>query len=158
MKALIVYHTRTGHTRDAADDIARGLTDGGVECVVKPAAEAAGEGAGSYDIVLFGTPTYGQRMYHKPAKSVEGFLESLGPRGLEGKTAGAFAVNAGYGAEKLVKSIESQLESMGARVVEGGPAVRAGAPLSLWKGPDAGAADRSACEEYGKRVATAARG
>lgn len=158
MKALIVYHTKTGHTREAAGDIARGLSDSGVECVVKPASEATGGGLDEYDIVLAGTPTYGNRMYKKPAKSVEEFLASLAPRALEGKTAGAFAVNAGFGADKLVAAMEKDLERLGASVVEGGPAVRAGAPLSLWKGPDAGEADRKSCEEFGRRVAAAAAG
>ena len=158
MKALIVYHTKTGHTRDAADDVARGLAARGVECDVKPAAEATGAGMGGYDVVLVGTPTYGQRRYQKPAKSVERFLASLGPRGLEGKTAGAFAVNAGYGADKLIAAMESDLERLGAKVVTGGPAVKAGAPLSLWKGPDASAADAGRCEDFGRRVAAAAGG
>jgi len=38
-------------------------------------------------------------------------------------------------------AIEKRLASLGAKVVSPGPAVRAGAPLSLWQGPDAAAAD-----------------
>jgi flavodoxin len=162
MKALIVYQSKTGHTRDAAHDICRGLTGRLVDCTIKPASELVGaDGPGAikgYDIVLFGTPTYGQRRYQKPAKQVSDFLDSLGAGGLSGKVAGAFAVNAAYGGDRLVSAIESRLEGMGAKVVKGGPVVKAGAPLSLWKGPKAGPGDVKKCEDYGKRLARAVSG
>jgi flavodoxin len=157
MKALIVYHSKTGHTRHAADDIARGLKSEGVETDVVKAGEVPAKNAvGGYDIVLFGTPTYGNRRYNLPARPVDDLLKSLGPDGLSGKTVGVFTAFAGYGGGKLVGNIEKSLSSLGGKVVGGGPAVKAGAPLSLWKGPDAKPADVAACEEFGRKVARAA--
>ncbi|MBU1671396.1 MAG: flavodoxin domain-containing protein [Actinobacteria bacterium] len=154
MNALIVYHSKTGHTRQAADDIARGLVSEGVEADVKAADGLSGKGAlDGYDIVLFGTPTYGNRRYNLPAKPVDDLMKSLAPGGLEGKTVGAFTVFAGYGGGKLVTNMEGSLAGLGGKVVGGGPAVKAGAPLSLWKGPDAKPADTTACEEFGRKVA-----
>lgn len=157
MKALIVYHTKTGHTHQAAQDIARGLSGGGVECDIKTGGEVASWGrdeVAPYDIVLVGTPTYGNRRYQLPAKPVERFMNALSPGGLEGKTAGAFTAYAGYGGEKLIGAVESSLEGLGATVAKGGPAVKAGAPLSLWKGPDAKPDDVKKCEEFGRRLAS----
>lgn len=160
MKALIVYHTKTGHTAQAARDIARGLEEGGVGCVVASAHDFMDKKVelevGEYDIVIVGTPTYGNRRYRLPAKPIEKFLESLPDGALEEKLCGAFAVNAGIGASKLVKSMEAVLAEKGGKVIPGGPAVKAGAPLSLWKGPDASAADVEKCMEYGRRIAGSA--
>ena len=39
MKALIVYHTKTGHTKRAAEDIARGLAEEGVDSTIRAARE-----------------------------------------------------------------------------------------------------------------------
>jgi flavodoxin len=157
MKALIVYHSKTGHTQQAAEDIARGLSSEGVEADVKRAADLSGKKAvEGYDIVLFGTPTYGNRRYSQPAKQVESFMNSLEPAGLAGKTVGAFSVNAAYGAKTLVGNMEKSLAKLGGKVVAGGPAVKAGAVLSLYKGPDAKPEDVAACEAFGKKVAQTA--
>jgi flavodoxin len=157
MKALIVYHSKTGHTRQAAEDIARGLKSGGVEADLKSGEDLTGKKAvEGYDVVLFGTPTYGNRRYSLPAKQVETLIKSLEPDGLAGKTVGAFAVNASWGAKTLVGNMEKALAGLGGKVVAGGPAVKAGAPLSMWKGPDAKPDDVAACEAFGKKVAQSA--
>jgi len=59
----------------------------GAEPDVKTPGDLAGKKAvEGYDIVLFGTPTYGNRRYNMPAKQVESFIKSLEPDGLSGKT------------------------------------------------------------------------
>jgi len=154
-RALIVYHTKTGHTGQAAKDIAKGLQEGDVACTLV-AAKKAGSGeldVRDYEIVLVGTPTYGNRRYSSAAKPVDSFIGSLPADSLEGKYCGAFAVMAGMGAQKLIKAIEGQLRNLGGTIVSGGPAVTAGAPLSLWKGPDASETDVEACREYGRLLA-----
>jgi hypothetical protein len=80
----------------------------------------------------------------------------LKPGALAGKYAGAFSVNAAMGAGKIVAATEKVLSGLGATVVVGGPAIKAGALLSLWKGPDASPDDVKKCEEFGARVAEAA--
>jgi len=62
-------------------------------------------------------------------------------------------VNASWGAKTLVGNMEKSLAELGGKVVAGGPAVKAGAPLSMWKGPDAKPDDVAACEAFGKKVA-----
>ena len=158
MRALILYYSKTGHTEQAARGIARGLEGAGVECVLSMAG-SAGSGPpdpSEFDILVLGTPTYGNRMYRQPARQVQAFLDSIGDGSLGGKTCGAFAVNAGWGASRLVGNMERALARKGASVMAGGPAVKAGAPLSLWKGPDASAEDVRKCEEFGRRLASSA--
>lgn len=156
MKALIVYHSKTGHTKDAAEAIAGGLEEKGADVTIKSAASTSAVEVKDYDILLAGSPTYGNTMYKSPAKPVSKFLDSLKASDLKGKYAGAFSVNAAMGADKIVASTEKMLAGHGATVVAGGPAVKAGAPLSLWKGPDAFDADVKKCEEFGRKVAEAA--
>lgn len=159
MKALVVYHTRTGHTEQAALDIARGLEAEGVQYHLESAAELPDNptfNLDDYQIVLVGSPTYGHTGYRNPAKPVKRFLESIPANGLDGKTCGAFAVNAAMGGRSIVNVIEKALLKRRGRVVSGGPVVKAGAPLSLWKGPPASPDDVHRCEEYGKKVANAA--
>ncbi|MBU4194059.1 MAG: flavodoxin domain-containing protein [Actinobacteria bacterium] len=159
MKALIVYHTKTGHTEQAALDVARGLESCGVECAACAAANAkAAADISEYEILAVGSPTYGNRRYRLPARQVSDFLDSLSSGKLEGKTCGVFTVNAGWGGEKLAGAMERALEVLGGHVVGKSPVVKAGAPLSLWKGPDASPSDVSKCEEFGKKLARVANG
>lgn len=161
MKALIAYHTKTGHTLKAAEDIASGLKKYGVECTIRPTVNLVSHGelqidVSGFDIVLVGSPTYGSRLYKSPARPVEAFVESIPGDVLKGKYCGAFTVNAGVGGSMLVRAMELDLAEKGANVVFGGPVVKAGAPLSMWKGPEASPDEVKRCEEFGERVAIAA--
>ena len=157
MKALVVYFSKTGHTKQAALDIARGLESCGVECAVEAADNAkAAADISEYQILAVGSPTYGNRRYRLPSRQVSDFLDSLSPGSLKGKTCGAFTVNASIGGKKLAGAMELALDKLGGNVVANSPVIKAGAPLSLWKGPDASPSDVSNCEEFGKRLAKAA--
>jgi flavodoxin len=156
MKALIVYHTKTGHTLDAANDVAKGLGQKGVEATVKKAVDVRPGDIKGYDIFVAGTPTYGNTRYNAPAKGVAQLLDSLEPSGLKGKYAGSFTVFAGMGGPKVVEAVDGILSRLGATVVAGGPAVKAGAPLSLWKGPSASDEDVKRCVDFGVKMAEAA--
>jgi len=156
LKALIIYHSKTGHTRAAADDIARGLKEKGVDVTIEEAVKSDPAAAAGYDILLVGSPTYATTRYKAAAKPVERFMDAIKPGALSGKVAGGFSVCAATGAEKIVAAIEKKLAALGAKVVSPGPAVRAGAVLSLYQGPDAGPEDVEKCVEFGRNVAGAA--
>lgn len=155
MKALIAYYSKTGHTLEAANDIAAGLKESGVDVTIKKAEDISPADVASCGIFVAGSPTYGNTRYKAPAKAVARLLDSLEPSGLKGKSAGAFSVMAGFGADKIVSAMEERLASLGASVVSGGPAVKAGAPLSLWTGPSATQDDVAKCTEFGRRLAKA---
>ena len=155
MKALIIYHSKTGHTKKAAEDIAKGLKEKGVDATLQEAAKADPAAVSGFDILLVGSPTYATTRYKAAAKPVERFMDAMKPDALSGRVAGGFSVCAASGAEKIVAAIEKKLASFGAKVVTPGPAVRAGAVLSLYQGPDASAEDVEKCVEFGRRVAGA---
>lgn len=152
LRALIIYYSKTGHTESAAKDIARGLTDEGAQVDIVPVAQFKPGTIRSYDVLVVGSPTYGNTRYRKAAPPVQKALDSLSPMALENRVAGAFTVHAGMGGEKVVTVMERQLAGLGAKVVTGGPVQKAGAPLSLWKGPDAKQPDVDEAVAFGRRL------
>ena len=147
-KALVLYHTKTGHTADAADAVARGLESRRVKTTVKRISEAKPEELAEYSIVAVGSPTRGA----KPARVVKRFLKGLDRKALKGKAATAFSPYAGFRGKATVRRLSRLLRKRKAKVVRG-VAVKAGAPLSLWKGPDIREKDILRLEELGRKLA-----
>jgi flavodoxin len=86
-KALVVFSTRTGETKDIAELIAEGLRMQGADATVVPASavkkEADLEG---YDAYLFGSATYHGEMM----QSMKTMLFLAEKANLEGKVGGSF--------------------------------------------------------------------
>jgi flavodoxin len=147
--ALVTYVSKTGHTRQAAEDVARGLELGGVRAVVKSLSEVGRGELGDYRIVAVGSPTHGG----KPARAVRNFFKGLGRKDFKGKVVTGFSAYAGMRGEHTVKGLRKQFKKHGAGKVVKGVAVKAGAPLSLWKGPDAAERDVARLIELGRALA-----
>jgi flavodoxin len=151
----IVYWTKTGHTRRAADDLGAQLVARGhqVTLIRLPEDRAHLE---DLDVVLVGSPCHAGSI---PAQGVgmalpvEQWLRKLPPQSLAGKAAGAFSVHAKLGGQRTVATMERILIAAGAYVVSPGPVVKAGVPLSLWEGKSASEADRKGLRAYADRLA-----
>ncbi len=155
-RALIVYHTKTGHTRQAAEDVASGLTEEGVESDLKLATAMVAVDLEAYDLIAVGSPCWAGSMkvfFSGVAGPIAKWLVGLAPRALEGKVVGAFSVNSSFGGKATVRSLERVLSDLGGRAPVPGPAVKAGAPLSLWRGPDASPEDRERLRQFGRNLA-----
>jgi flavodoxin len=145
--ALVTYVSKTGHTQQAAEDVAKGLRLAGAKAVVKKLSEVDADELKSYRILAVGSPTHGG----KPARTVRRYLKGLGKKELKGKTAAGFSAYAGMRGKNTVKIMRKQLKKKGAKV-KPGVAVKAGAPLSLWKGPDASEQDVARLIELGRTL------
>ena len=154
-RALIVYYTKTGHTRQAAEDIAAGLAEAGVEVEVKPVTEVSAEDVAGCDLVVVGSPCRAGStgVLSGVAGPVSRWLGGLPEEALQGKAAAAFSVHSCFGGGTTVRSLERMLGERGGRVLAGGPAVRAGVPFSLWRGPEASAEDRERLRRFGRDLA-----
>ena len=155
MKALIVYWTKTGHTRRAAQDVAAGLAQTGSEVTLVDLRQNPAPDVGSYDIVVVGSPCHAGSIKFAGsgiARPVETFLRRLPPESLLGKRAGAYSLQSGLGAARTVGSVERLLADAGAEVVSPGPVVTAGVAFSLWEGPRASEADRERLREFGRML------
>ena len=146
-KALVLYHTRTGHTADAAKAVARGLESRRVRTKVKRINEVNPDELAEYSILAVGSPTRGAR----PARAVKRFLKGLERKALKGKTAASFSPYAGFRGKATVRRLGRLLRKRKAKVLRG-VAVKAGAPLSLWEGPDIGEKGVLRLEERGRKV------
>ena len=58
MRALIIYHTNTGHTRRAAEDISEGLKGQGVDVSIQAANELAGWDVADQSVIIVGSPCH----------------------------------------------------------------------------------------------------
>jgi len=86
-KALIIYSTRAGETRQIGELIAEGMRFSGVEVRVADVKEIASEkDLAGYDAYVFGSPTYHGDML----QSMKAMLFLAEKAGLENKPGGAF--------------------------------------------------------------------
>lgn len=158
MNALIVYHTKTGHTRRAGEDIAAGLEAAGASPALLAATEMEDWPLADAQIVVVGSPCHAGSCHIRGGLSgpIREALKRLEPAALSGKVAGAFAVNCSFGGSVTVAAIEAALRAAGAQLPEEGVVVRAGVPFSLWTGPMASNAARAELRRFGGALAAAA--
>lgn len=155
-QTLIVYHTKTGHTRRAGEDIAAGLREAGVEVEVKPVVEVSAEELAGYDLVVVGSPCHAgsvKVLFSGVAGPVSDWLGGLPRDAFSGKAVAAYSVNSCFGGRATVESLERLLSDMGGRVLAPGPVIKAGVPFSLWRGPEASPEDRERLHRFGRDLA-----
>ncbi|MBN2363748.1 NAD(P)H-dependent oxidoreductase [candidate division WOR-3 bacterium] len=91
-KALIVYYSRTGNTKNMTGYIEEGLKNGGVLVEIKPVDEVTAEELVNYDAIIVGSPVYYGSMA-SPVKKL--FDDSIVLHGkLDGKVGAAFSSSA----------------------------------------------------------------
>ncbi len=159
MKAIIVYHTKTGHTKRAAEDVATGLQAAGVDAQFLHASDVRGDGLADADIVVVGSPCHAGSCRIRGGLSgpIRSALRRLEPTALAGKVAGAFAANCAYGGHVTVAAIEKALAAAGAKIPQKGIVVRAGVPFSVTVGPMTSEAAREELRQFGQALARAAQ-
>ncbi len=147
--ALVLFFSKTGHTKRAAEEVAAGLESAGISATVKGFADTDPEEVKGFSVVAVGSPTHGG----KPARKVRGFMKGLPKKSLKGKRVAAFTSYGGARGNHTIKVFKKMLKKKGAKHIVPGVAVKAGAPLSLWKGPDIGEEDLGKLEALGKALA-----
>jgi flavodoxin len=159
MNALIIYHTITGHTRRAAEDVAEGLAGEGATARLLPAGEMLRWDVAGLAIVVVGSPCHAGSLAIRAGVSgaVLAALRKLDGSTLAGMVAGAFSVNSAYGGRRTVQAIEHRLRSAGALVPQAGVVVKAGVPLSLFTGPKASEQCREELRHLGRTLAQSAK-
>jgi len=158
MDALIIYHTISGHTKRAAEDIAAGLADEGVTARLVAAGELKDPDLQAARILVIGSPCHAGSLAIRSGVSgpILGVLGKVKAAPLDGVIGGAFAVHCAYGGHRTVRAIRRALKAAGATVPEPGVVVAAGVPFSVTTGPMAGDAARQELRELGRALAQAA--
>jgi flavodoxin len=149
-KALLIYYTISGHTKKGAENIREGMRNKGIEVTIKSVVEFSPKDVESYEIVVFGSPTH--RLL--PATKIRDAIEMLDKDSLKGKRISAFVCMSMVGGDRALKRLEQMLREKGAENFTPGLVIRAGAPLSLVKGPDASPEDVKKCKALGESLAS----
>ena len=150
MKALLIFHTITGHTKQAVEDIAKGLEkkDINFEILNVKDIEQDKIDFNQYQILIIGTPTH----VGGPARKISKFVDKLTPNDLENKRIGLVSCYALFGGNSTVNKLEKKLRKKSSNIQVEKIAVMAGAPGSLWKGPDASEKDVQKCVSLGEKL------
>ena len=159
MRALIIYHTNTGHTGRAAEDSDEGLRSEGVDVSIQAVSDMAGWDVADQSVIVVGSPCHAGSPVIRAGVSgpIRSVLKRLEPSTLTGKVAGAFSVNCACGGQRTVHAIEDRLRAAGAQVPKQGVVVRAGVPFSLFRGPMASEESREQLQEFGRVLAREAQ-
>jgi NAD(P)H dehydrogenase (quinone) len=146
---LVIYHSRSGNTKQMAEIIAKAMNDTGVATQCKPVQDVAVDDLLAADAIVIGSPTY---YGHMAAPIKQLFDDSVSRHGkLDGKVGAAFSssVNIGGGNETVIMGIIEAMLISG-MVVQGDPQGDHYGPVSIGK-PD----DRvvGQCARRGRRIA-----
>jgi NAD(P)H dehydrogenase (quinone) len=153
MQVLVMYHSKTGHTKKLAEEIAKGVGEvKGVECIVKSAADVTKDDFIAADGIIAGSPVYFGTMAAELKAVFDQFVGVR--RKMEGKIGAAFATSGDLsgGRETTIISIIQALLIYG-MIIVGDPLDATGHyGVSCVGSPDKSASLNAAL--LGKRVAT----
>jgi len=156
MQVLVMYYSRSGNTKELAQEIAKGVEEvDGVDCVLKPVGEVTKDDFVASDGIIAGSPVYFGAM---AAEMKEVFDKFVGIRNKMGdKVGAAFATSAdpSGGKETTIFSIIQAMMIYG-MIIVGDPLEATGHyGVSCIGSPDEETAENA--RKMGKRVATLAK-
>jgi len=147
-KALVIYFSRSGHTKKMAEAIAEGIGASKVSVTLVDVSKARVDDLEGADAVVLGSPTYYGTMAAEMKAFVDASVKHHGK--LAGKVGGAFSSSGmlGGGNETTVISVLEALLIHG-MVAVGNAKIAHYGPVAVGA-PDKHALDE--CVAYGKRV------
>jgi len=148
-KAIVVYYSRTGNTKEMAQIIAKAMNGADLPTKCKSVSDVKADDIFGYDAIVIGSPTY----YGQMAAPIKQLIDELVSRHgqLDGKVGAAFtsAANIGGGNETTIMGIIEAMLISG-MVVQGDPQGDHYGPVSIGK-PDERV--KQQCERRGRRIA-----
>jgi len=147
-KAIIIYESKYGNTRLAAEAIAEGMREvPGIEPVLNELQEVGLNQLIEFDAILVGSPNH----MGGATRGIRKFIDKLGKLNLPGKMAAVFDTYIGGDYEKAVKKMEKQISEKvpGLKLVTSGLSIR----VEGMKGPIA-EGELPKCKEFGVKIAT----
>ncbi|MFC1994219.1 flavodoxin family protein [Chloroflexota bacterium] len=148
IKAILVYESKYGNTKLAAETVVEGMNQvSGTEAILTELNDVNFTRIGESDIVLVGSPNHMGRA----TRSIRKFIDKLGKIKLEGKQTAVIDTYLGGDFEKTVRKMEKQIgeTAPGLKIVAPGLSIR----VDGMKGPIRDG-ELPKCKEYGIRIAT----
>ncbi len=148
-KAIVIYYSRTGNTKEMADIIAKSMNEAGLQTECKSVSDIEAQDLLNYDAIVVGSPTYYGHMAG-PIKQLFDDIVSFHGK-LDGKIGAAFtsSANIGGGNETTIMGIIEAMLIAGC-VVQGDPQGDHYGPVSIGK-PDERV--KQQCIRRGRRIA-----
>jgi len=148
-KAIVVYYSRSGNTKEMAEIIAKAMNEADLKTECKSVDKVKADDLPGYDAIVIGSPTY----YGQMAGPIKELVDDLVSRhgALNGKVGGAFssAANIGGGNETTIMGIIEAMLIAG-MIVQGDPQGDHYGPVSIGKPDDR---VRQQCVRRGQRIA-----
>ena len=150
MRAILIFYTITNHTKQAVEDISKGLEKSEVQFEILNVKEINYDKIdfSQYEILVIGSPTH----MWGPARKISNFIKNLTPNDLENKRIGLVSCYAGFGGNRAINTMEKMLKEKNSNIRVEKIAILAGAPGSLWTGPNASKKDVQKCIEIGEKL------
>ncbi|MEZ4599552.1 MAG: hypothetical protein R2940_07160 [Syntrophotaleaceae bacterium] len=150
MKILILYFSKTGHTLEAVQATAEGIRAAGSEADIVEVNDFDPAAVASYEGFILASPCWsGSVSPWGVALPLLRALKGLQADSLRGKRCGGISVHSNTGGETTIRHLQKLLFKQGCEDFRPGPVAKAGAPLSLWKGPSVDARDEARFRNYG---------
>jgi NAD(P)H dehydrogenase (quinone) len=148
-KAIVIYYSKTGNTKEMAEIIAGAMTEENVETECKSVSDVKAEELLDYDAIVVGSPTYYGHMAGPVKQLIDDTVSFHGK--LDGKIGAAFtsSANIGGGNETTIMGIIEAMLIAGC-VVQGDPRGDHYGPVSIGK-PDERV--QRQCKRRGRRIA-----
>jgi multimeric flavodoxin WrbA len=147
---LVLYHSKTGHALEAVNAMAEGIRESGSEADLVLAGDFNASAVVDYDGFIVGSPCWaGSITSSGVAIPISKALNSLPEESLRDKRCGGISVHSKFGGKTTVATLGKILSRKGCTDYKAGPAVEAGVPFSIFKGPSVGADDEALLKAFG---------
>lgn len=152
-KIIVIYYSRSGHTKKMADSVVSGIKKEGVEAALKDVKDLKVDELLDYDGIIIGSPTYYGTMTWEVKKLFDETFKLHGK--LDGKVGAAFASSANIagGNETTILDILNAMLIHG-MIIQGDPQGDHYGPVSINE-PDCRSINE--CERLGSRAAKLAK-
>jgi NAD(P)H dehydrogenase (quinone) len=148
-KAIVIYYSRSGNTKEMAQIIANAIKEADLQVDCKPVSDVIPDDLMNYDAIVVGSPTYYGHMAG-PIKQLFDDIVSFHGK-LDGKVGAAFtsSANIGGGNETTIMGIIEAMLIAGC-IIQGDPRGDHYGPVSIGK-PDERV--KQQCKRRGRRIA-----
>ena len=148
-KGIVIYHSRSGNTKQMAEIIAEAMNNAGLKTECKSVNDVRADDLPGYDAIVIGSPTYYGQMAGPIKQVIDDLVSKHGQ--LNGKVGGAFssAANIGGGNETTIMSIIEAMLIAG-MVIQGDPQGDHYGPVSIGRPDDR---VKQQCARRGQRIA-----
>jgi len=148
VKVIVVYDTKYGNTKLAAEKIVEGMREvEGIETTMSDVEEINLEKVTDYDAILIGSPNH----WGGPVGGIKKLIDKLGKIDLKAKWIAVFDTYLGKDFEKATKKMEKRIGEKipGLKIIASGLSIR----VDGMKGPITDG-ELPKCKEFGKKIAT----